>query len=646
MLEDYMKARRIGLRTYHRALSDGRYPYLHALDDMAKTSELSEFPVGLVEIPIDMIAGTRTKGRQDAFARDFMPLLDPHTEFARKWSALYDSQVEEGIRDPIRVYEYMHRFYVQEGNKRVSVSRFVGAASVMGDVTRLMPKASDDNDYLVYMEFLKFYEVAPIYELVFTQPGSYQKLAEILGQDLVHPWPIELLERLKGGYQAFEKVYREKAEGRVSIGTGDAFLTYLTFYGLEDLRGISEHLLGRRLNKLWSELIVQNDEDSIDLVKAPPREDGQSQGIIRQFLSGGPQYSLEHPLRAAFCYERPAENSSWIYGHELGRNEVEDYFHGTVVTEKFDDCADAESLRRNIDTAVANGDEIIFTISPKLMEETLRSALHYPKVRFLNCSVNMSHNAVRTYYGRMFEAKALMGALAASLTKEHRIGFIADYPIYGTLAEINAFAIGAAMMDPYVKVVLHWGCVKGSGWRETMQRNGVSVVSGHDFIRPDAASREYGLFMLQEDGSVRNLAVPVWNWGRFYELILRSVLNGTYDTDVPKNRALNYWWGMSAGVIDVILSDRLPYYSHKLVRTLKKAMIREAVGPFMGELRSQQGIVKAADAPDLSGDEIITMDWLNDNIEGRLPTMDELTDDARETVRVSGIIQERNRIVT
>ena len=45
-----------------------------------------------------------------------MPTLDDDTEFAAKWSRLYDAQIEEGIREPIQVYEYMHAFYVKEGN--------------------------------------------------------------------------------------------------------------------------------------------------------------------------------------------------------------------------------------------------------------------------------------------------------------------------------------------------------------------------------------------------------------------------------------------------------------------------------------------------------------------------------------------------
>ena len=40
-----------------------------------------------------------------------MPLMGINTEFANKWMSLYRAHVNEGIRDPIKVYEYLNRFF-------------------------------------------------------------------------------------------------------------------------------------------------------------------------------------------------------------------------------------------------------------------------------------------------------------------------------------------------------------------------------------------------------------------------------------------------------------------------------------------------------------------------------------------------------
>lgn len=90
-----------------------------------------------------------------------MPLLPFNTEFARKWSNLYDIQVTEGYRDPIIVTEFMHRFYVQEGNKRVSVLKFLDAPTVSARVTRLYPGTWDSVESRLYGEFCAFCVSAP-----------------------------------------------------------------------------------------------------------------------------------------------------------------------------------------------------------------------------------------------------------------------------------------------------------------------------------------------------------------------------------------------------------------------------------------------------------------------------------------------------
>ena len=73
---------------------------------------ISEVPLGLVQIPLKQIVGTKTGGRSNAFAANFMPILRADTEFADKWAYLSTAHEQEGIRDPIKAYEYMNQFQV------------------------------------------------------------------------------------------------------------------------------------------------------------------------------------------------------------------------------------------------------------------------------------------------------------------------------------------------------------------------------------------------------------------------------------------------------------------------------------------------------------------------------------------------------
>ena len=144
-MEEYTKALRMGQRDYREKILRGQSPYLPVLDNILQGAAGvdSQMPLGLVDIPMDLLVGTKTEGRTGAFASNFMPLLDMKSEFGTKWINLCIAHVEEGIRDPIRCYEYMGRFYVQEGNKRVSVLKYFGAGNVPGVVTRILPPYSD-----------------------------------------------------------------------------------------------------------------------------------------------------------------------------------------------------------------------------------------------------------------------------------------------------------------------------------------------------------------------------------------------------------------------------------------------------------------------------------------------------------------------
>ena len=120
--EAYGKALRMAQRAYRSDITRGRYPYLQVLDELLSfTNVEAEADLGLVDIPLDQVVGTKTAGRTRAFASNFMPLLGEDSEFAMKWISLYRAHMDEGIRDPIIAYEFMNRFYVVEGNKRVSV---------------------------------------------------------------------------------------------------------------------------------------------------------------------------------------------------------------------------------------------------------------------------------------------------------------------------------------------------------------------------------------------------------------------------------------------------------------------------------------------------------------------------------------------
>ncbi len=639
--EEYIKARKLANKEYQKALSEGRYPYLPALEYMLpKWNTFPEEPVGTREIPISFIVGTVTTGRQDCFARNFMPLLAPDTEFGVKWISLMDYQISEGIADAIKVIEFMGKFYVLEGNKRVSVLKYLEQPTILATVTRILPPKTDepDTELNIYYEFLNFFKCTSIYDITFTEEGGYEKLAEAVGKPLDEPWDDDSIMDLKSCFLNFTKAYMTSGGKAFQITPGDAFLVYIGIYKYESLINTPAEEIKKNLGQIWREIRIRANGNQITFSEEPQLEKIDAIPIISNLMKK--TYSESKPLKVLFLYNNYPEKSRWVNGHEQGRLELEQAFPGIVKTQ-FCVCVNSEEQFDDaVDAAVGDGADLIITISPAQMEYALRASVKYPQIKFLNCSIYLSQAGVRPYYGRMHEAKLLLGCIAAALSPDHRIGYVANYPISGAVANINAFAIGAAMVDPQAKIHLTWSCLKDKSWRDFIKEENLNIVSGPDLIRPQNADNEYGLYSHDENGEIVNIAFPLWNWGLYYELIVQKILNDAWDSEeagIDKDTSVNYWWGMASGVIDIKKTESLPYGVNKLVEGLKKSITADDFSPFDGELRSQTGIIKPEDSPRLTNEEILDMDWLNENVIGSIPAMEDIVESAYRTIKTNGV---------
>ena len=130
-------------------------------------------------------------------------------------------------------------------------------------------------------------------------------------------------------------------------------------------------------------------------------------------------------------------------------------------------------------------------------------------------------------------------------------------------------------------------------------------------------------------------------WGRFYEHVVRSILNGNWDRGTEEDKAVNYWWGMDSGVIDVTLSQNLPAGLRQLAWILRKGLQRGAIDPFKRLLVDQKGRIVNDGSRSLSAEELLHMDWLCDNVEGSIPTFDQILPYSQTMVRELGIYRDQ-----
>jgi len=630
-LADYEKAYKLGKKDYQSRMMKGQQPTIKVLDDILSCdNHYKEESLGVVQIPINRIVGTKTGGRSNAFAGNFMPILSENTEFAAKWVKLSTSHIEEGIHDAIRAYEYMNEFYVEEGNKRVSVLKYFDAVTIMGDVIRILPPRTKEKSNKIYYEFVDFYELSKINYIYFSNLGSFAKLQEAVGKEENEAWTDDDRLDFSSVYARFSAEYKANGGGKLPITAGDAFLAFIKIYDYKSLIDKTSNEIRELVVNSWEEFMIDGPEHQVELKMEPVQE---KKHLLNRILP----ISTPKP-KIAFIYEKTPGSSAWTYAHELGRQHIEETFSDEVSTVCYENITQ-ELAEETIESAIADGCNVVFTTTPAFVTDSVKAAIAHPDVRILNCSLNTSHRYIRTYYVRLHEAKFLMGAIAGAMADNNRLGYIADYPILGVIAGINAFALGAKMVNPRAEVYLEWSRLKdNTDSLEKLQQRNVSIISGKDMNIPEDSSRYFGLYSMYSTYP-RNLAMPLWHWGKFYERLIRTIMDGAwkYDESTDSVKAINYWWGMSADVVDVICSQSLPVGTRRLVDLLKKSIYEEKFNPFSGILYSQTGMVQADPDKSLSAIEIINMDWLAENVIGTIPSPVELKDTTKPVINQQGL---------
>lgn len=635
--DEYAAAVKKGKSEAAACLAAGKRDTPKVLDEILPSQAgLSSVDLGVLEIPSDRIVGTKTAGRISAFSPSFRPLLNAGTEFSTKWMRLCDAHLSDtGITDPIECFEYLGEFYVQEGNKRVSVLRHFGAPRIPAHVCRLQPPLSDDPEVRIYYEFLDFYKLTKLYTIRYRRPGHYQKLLTLLGCSPDEVWTEEQRRNFRACYQYFLDALQTIDLSGHDILPEEALLLWLKLFKLQDLLTMSASELKKNMQALRDDLLA-----STDAPRLQTQVDAEAKaGLLTRLFS-----SADSGLKVAFVHQNSGGRSAWTQAHELGREHIMQVFGDKIHVRYYVDADTPEKAEAAIDAAAADGAQVVFITAPTLITATLKAAVKYPKVLFFNCGAGQPYSSVRSYYARTYESKFITGAIAGAISQNDRIGYVAAYPILGEIAGVNAFALGAQLTNPRAQVELRWSAQGGSP-QDDLFAKGIRVISNRDNPIKSGSFLDYcayGTYLLDDNAIPIPLASPVWHWGKFYEYVIKSLFSGSYRSDKTGHEALNYWLGLDSGMIGVRFSQKLPEGIRTMAEILRSGIAEGRIDPFFRRIVAQDGTVKNDGTRHFSPEENLRMDWLCENVVGEIPTIDEVLPMARPLIRQMGIFPEES----
>jgi basic membrane protein A len=290
-----------------------------------------------------------------------------------------------------------------------------------------------------------------------------------------------------------------------------------------------------------------------------------------------------------------------------------------------------DNATRVMEKMVSDGARIIFATSYGHLDPAMKVAAAHPDVVVVQqgnvISGTVPANA-GTYFGTVYEPVFLAGIAAGQVTESNKLGYVYAFPIPQTIANINAFQLGAQLVNPEAETYL----VNTSNWCDPAKQaeaassliaQGVDVITQHQDCTATItkAAEEAGIEVVGYHADASELAPDgwvtgsEWSWGDLYNDIVDTVLAGEF-TGSPYNG--NYRVGYKDGGNPFVQSA----YG-AMVDDETKALIAEQLevistdgSPFAGPVMAQDGTVLFED--------------------GEVPVYDEI--EARNTAFVQGVV--------
>ncbi len=599
----YLAARKLGRRYVSEHEKEASKGYLPVLEDIMRGVDvLAEISLGYHEIPLDRVVGTRTAARSNSFAGNFMPLLADDTEFAIKWKKVYESQLVEGIREPIKVYEYLGRYYALEGNKRISILKYVGAASVYGSVTRLLPERSEDNEEIaIYYEFLDYDKKLFLDDLWFKRRGNFtllvHKTEDFLAKHREVNGSVE--DVITATHRRFREAFRAAKLENQGITTGDALVEYIKIFGYPYMENQAEMVKNIR-NANAQFLVAQGalHRDTVE-ISASEMESAPARSIFRR-----------PTLRAAFAFDDDPATNFFTRWHTLGIDRVEKKYRGRLTVDRLFNAntypgGPYEALR----TLAEKKPDVLFTTSPTLSDASLRIALENPRMIVLNCDRPKEGKNLNTYFSKMFDVTFLSGILAGAMSRSGVVGYM-DYAAWGekrATYEINAYALGARLINPRARAVSYtlrginkWG--EHDKARRVMAEHGADVAfcrhsPDNPLDRPAFPEIYAQLYGIAPNGcALESYAGVSFDWEPFYDKVIGDAIEGR--TALLEGRHLNgnpihFGWGMSTGIMDIYtVNAAIGERAGRLLDIFRDLVRDNRLHPFEGPVWDDQGILR------------------------------------------------------
>jgi basic membrane protein A len=315
------------------------------------------------------------------------------------------------------------------------------------------------------------------------------------------------------------------------------------------------------------------------------------------FASVGAGAHKAAPYKVAWIYVGPHNDGGWSQAHDQGRLYVQKKLGSKVQTTYKENIAVGTQFAQTVASLVAQGYKMIFATSYGYMgtQSGGLDPAKYPNVIFEQATGTQVSKNLGEYFGAAEDTIFLSGMAAGAAAKCNTIGYVVAYPIPEVIRHANAFALGARLTHPGVKVKLVWtnswfDPTKEKRAAQSLHTAGACVL-GQNVDSP--ATGQYAesahIPWVGYDSNAKHFAPKSWltasvyNWGPYYLKEVKAAMAGKWKS------------GFYYGSIKDGFTKLAPYgpgvskKTKKLIAKYKTLIVKHKFYEFTGPLYDQKG---------------------------------------------------------
>ncbi len=365
-----------------------------------------------------------------------------------------------------------------------------------------------------------------------------------------------------------------------------------------------------------------DEESSSDAAPADASDDSTPAGTAD---AGEPDAAAGAVDTVGFIYVGPKDDFGYNQAAYEGSLAVGAAFPDVAILQA--ETAEAEAVMQGM---IDDGADLIFATSYGHLEFAENLAAGNPEVVFVHQGglEQGGLDNVGTYFGTVYEPVYTAGIAAGAASQTGKLGYVYAFPIPQTLANINAFTLGAQSVNPDIETI----AVSTGSWcdpalqaqaAQSLIDEGADVLTQHQDCTKTIveAAEAAGVFSVGYHADASELAPngwitgSEWDWAALYTDIVQTVIDGSF---AESDYNGDFRVGLQTGDNPFVQSAFGTMVSADTIALIDAAKGTFVAGgsPFAGPVANQDGTVVWADGEQPTYAEVEQMDFFVQGVIG------------------------------